>query len=91
MQELGMIPKTQRGTLPPQRVLLTIKELYAPFDGIFRPTYPEREVHVGEKLGTVHTYDGKTKDLLAPVSGLMVWRKETMAMCKGEVLCAIAY
>lgn len=64
----------------------------APGFGIWRPKKGLPEVAAGEVLGTSTRFDGTREVVIqAKHEGVRLWWKETMALRKGDVICAIAY
>lgn len=61
-------------------------------EGIWRPAHSSLTVTKGEVLGECVGIDGRLLHTVrAPSGGVRLWWKETMALRKGDVLCAIAH
>ena len=90
MQTLGMLTQTNVEYQPPA-IYRHIELINAPFDGIVRPELLTT-VARGETLAKICGYDGSNcATLTSPVSGTVLWQKETMSMRKGDTLWAIGY
>jgi len=90
MQTLGMLEETLSSHQPPA-VYRHVELITAPFDGIVRST-PRATVTKGDTLAEICTYDtGNHATLTSPVSGTILWQKETMSMRRGDTLYAIGY
>ena len=69
-----------------------VERVRAPYQGIFRPTHVGGDIHKDAPLGSYCNYNGSKEDVLrAPCDGVILWRKDTMAMRKGDTLVAIAH
>ncbi len=69
-----------------------VERVRAPYHGIFRPTHVGGDIHKDAPLGSYCNYNGSKEDVLrAPCDGVILWRKDTMAMRKGDTLVAIAH
>lgn len=90
MQSLGMIAHAP-ASFADQTVYTHVEYVSAPHDGIFHAGPAQPHVKKGDVLGTYGTFDAlATRELLAPIEGIVLYRKETMAMRKDDTLVAIA-
>lgn len=89
MHALGMIDDAPAPV--PQEVFTKVAYCMAPAEGIWRPLPAQREVTRGDILGECVRIDSKIRRVVkAPATGVRMWWKETMALRRGDVLCAIA-
>lgn len=85
----GMIPehKQERSV----RVLREIVYISAPRNGLWRAKPVGVALNKGDEIGEWSDIDGgRKKIIVAPISGMPLWWKETLFMRESEVLCAIA-
>lgn len=88
MQLLGMLDGAP--SEDPQPLLRKVAYASAPHDGIFHPERLGAAVQEGERIGRCTRANGTgMREALAPLTGLVLWRKEGASMRKGDVLCAI--
>ena len=94
MRTLELLPhdRIQNSNKAPTTIYKKVAYVQAPHPGIFRPQTSQLMVIKREILGAYTNYKNATYHiLLAPQSGRILYRKQTMAMRKGDTLCAIAY
>ncbi|MBI1908359.1 succinylglutamate desuccinylase/aspartoacylase family protein [Candidatus Uhrbacteria bacterium] len=74
------------------RVFHRVKYYVAPFDGIWRAADARKDIRKGEAVGTCTRLDGTGAAVIRfRQNGIRLWWKETMALRKGDVVCAVAY
>ena len=67
-----------------------VRYVYAPWDGIGYPAILGERVEKGQRVTKVYSLDRKkVKEFCAPETGIVLWRKETPAVRKYDILCAI--
>lgn len=72
------------------RILNSVTYYYAPFDGIWRPSAITGQAIKGAELGSCSSLvGGEVRVINFNKDGICLWWKETMAMRKGDVLCAV--
>lgn len=92
MQTLNMVPVIERASPEKSTVYNRLAFIQATSNGIFHPLYTSQHVQKGAVLGTYSSYDNlKIKSVYATHTGSILWRKDTMAMRKGDTLVAIAH
>lgn len=94
MAALGMIDAPEARENPQQpAVYRRVSYTVAPCDGIWSPEpFKGSIVESKQLLGTYETLRGTGKTpMYLRHGGMRLWWKETMAMRKGDVLCAVAY
>lgn len=90
MHALGMVDVAPQPVA--QSVYTRVAFVFAPGEGIWQPApVTTTRVAKGDVLGTCMSIDGKTtRVVVAPKQGVRMWWKDTMALRKGDVVCAIA-
>lgn len=95
MHQLGMVKSaiyTESGVKKDLVIFKNIAYTLAPFNGMFSVSHTAQDIRCEDEVGTCRTYDSTKKQLLlATKTGRILWHKDTMAMRKGDILCAIAY
>lgn len=90
MALLGMIDRPASPRPEPPVVLSAVRLIVAPHDGVWRLAALDDVVAKGSLIGTHMRLDGSGETTVtAPLEGVPLWWKETMAMRKGDVLCAL--
>lgn len=94
MAAVGMIdPAPAQGNVHEPAVYRHVSYTIAPCDGLWSPEpFQGSVVESRQLLGTYGTFRGTGKTAIyLRHGGVRLWWKETMAMRKGDVLCAVAY
>lgn len=74
------------------KILNCVTYYFAPFNGIWRPAKIVGEAVKGAELGSCSSLTGgDVRAINFKENGTCLWWKETMAMRKGDVLCAVGY
>ncbi len=90
MRVLGMIEGGPGPAAGPGIVLTSLMFERAPFDGIWRPAGAFGHINKGDVIGACCRMDGTGGHIIrASAGGEALWWKETMAMRKSDILCAI--
>ncbi len=89
MHTLGMIDEAP--TVVAQEVYRHVSFIFAPAEGMWRPSaVTSMRVQKGDVIGECYGLDGKLLKIVhAPTPGVRMWWKDTMALRKGDVVCAI--
>lgn len=94
MTALGMIEESEvRDNYQQPAAYRRVSYTVAPCDGIWSPeSFKGSMVESKQLLGTYNTLRGTGKmPIYLRHGGVRLWWKETMAMRRGDVLCAVAY
>ncbi len=92
MKALGMIETIRSGPPTSPTILTKVDYVMAPFDGIWRPSGTRSTLQRNDTLGMGCRIDGSDmREIRASTSGTPLWWKESMAMHKGDILCAIGH
>ncbi len=90
MHLLGMIDEAP--TPIAQETCSKVAYVMAPMEGIWRPEPAAASITKGDVLGTCTSIDGRKRSTVkAPATGVRMFWKETMALRRGDVVCAIAH
>lgn len=74
------------------RVYRRVAYYTAPFTGIWDPHEARATVNKGDSVGVCRTMDGRgERTLRFRENGVRLWWKETMALRKGDLLCAVGH
>ena len=90
MHALGMLDEAP--TPVDQQAYRRVSFVMAPCEGIWRPSLvTSMHVQKGDVIGECFALNGELLKIVhAPTPGVRMWWKDTMALRKGDVVCAVA-